>query len=533
MRDLNTVFCCLHSRYQPRYPRFKLCPECRAEAPREAMVVETVVDHFSKPEFREFFIETEHEIQMGVDKRRPDIVFLDKVGNFVAIVECKQKGVIAYGRDQLQAYLCATDTPFGVFANSTEPADWEFYENLGRNQFREITREQFETEVPVYSVSDLTSTLSRIIRKNSTLQNIWMNGKVSKKTQSKGNLPCFFMIENEGNEIECVIDKEKDGLFAALPAVGNDVLVNGNVVLWPSKGEYRFTVAGIKNPSAVLKGKIVSVTDLIDTLQTIVKIHSGKVQGKISNKPTKRRGYIHLHLKDADANEDTVGATIECQLPPSIADNLSFSVKKGDIVRIDGQFDIFPPVSRYQIIARNIQYAPYTDSSEDEDKMETVVEDITTRDQLSDEIKILEPQLKQLEDKINDLKVEKDEVAQQVRQESEKLDEVKQTIKSDRAHNQDLKSIQKHLSDAIERLRMDKTKLETEVGKLERKEHELYASRKQRKEKIQQLETLLNDLKSDLSKPLSEDNIGPQKSRGNKKQGIKSWFKNRFSKENK
>ena len=138
MRDLETVLCRLHSRYQPRYPHFKLCPECRVEAPHETIVVEAVVNYFSKLEFRELFIETEHSIQMGSDNRRPDIVLLDEAGNFVAIAECKQIGVVNYGHKQLQSYLCATDTQFGVFANSTEPSDWKFYENLGRNQFKEI-----------------------------------------------------------------------------------------------------------------------------------------------------------------------------------------------------------------------------------------------------------------------------------------------------------------------------------------------------------------------------------------------------------
>ncbi len=158
MRDLNTVFCRLHSRSQQRYPLFKLCPECRAEAPHEAIVVEAVVNYFSKPEFREFFIQTEHEIQMGTKKLRADILLLDRVGNFVVIAECKRRGVITYGRDQLQAYLCATDTPFGVFANGIDSSDWEFYENLRQNRFKGIKRNQFEREVlskrPIESIRE-------------------------------------------------------------------------------------------------------------------------------------------------------------------------------------------------------------------------------------------------------------------------------------------------------------------------------------------------------------------------------------------
>ncbi len=146
MRTLDTVLCCLHSRSQPRYPRFQSCPMCRTEAPRETIIVEAAVNYFSKPEFQELFINIECGIQMGVDNRRGDIVLLDKAENFIAIIECKRTGVVTYGPDQLKAYLCATDTQFGVFANSTDPNDWEFYENLRRNQFKKLTRNQFEKE---------------------------------------------------------------------------------------------------------------------------------------------------------------------------------------------------------------------------------------------------------------------------------------------------------------------------------------------------------------------------------------------------
>ena len=142
MRDLNTVFCHLHSHSQPRHPRFILCPYCREDAPYEAIVVEAVVNYLS-PKLHDFFIETELEIQMGTDKRRADIVLVDGKQNDAAIVECKRIGVQGDGIDQLKSYLCATATPLGVFANSTDPDDWKFYENLGRNQFKDITSDIF------------------------------------------------------------------------------------------------------------------------------------------------------------------------------------------------------------------------------------------------------------------------------------------------------------------------------------------------------------------------------------------------------
>lgn len=147
MRDLEIVLCHRHSCFQPRYPHFKLCPECHEDASREAIIVEAVVNYFSRPKFREFFIQTEREIQMGIDRRRADIVLLDRIESFLIIAECKRKGVVNYGYDQLESYLCATDTQFGVFANSTDHDDWKFYENLRRNRFTKITRDQFEERV--------------------------------------------------------------------------------------------------------------------------------------------------------------------------------------------------------------------------------------------------------------------------------------------------------------------------------------------------------------------------------------------------
>ena len=187
MRDLETVLCHLHSRSQPRYPLFTLCPDCRMEAPREAIIVEAVVNYFSTPEFSTFFIDTEHKIQMGADSRRADIMLLDGAGNFVAIAECKQIGVVNYGHKQLQSYLCATDTRFGVFANSTEPVDWKFYENLGRNQFKEITPNQFDVGVGVVRSIEFTATEKKAFESNRTSRSRFARRRERAKRANRQN----------------------------------------------------------------------------------------------------------------------------------------------------------------------------------------------------------------------------------------------------------------------------------------------------------------------------------------------------------
>ncbi len=114
---------------------------------QELDVVEAVVAYFSEPKFAKFSILRECSIQMGPINSRADIVLHDTEGNFIAIAECKAPGGANYGIPQLQSFLCATDTPFGIFASSTNRDSWIFYENLRHNRFRRIERSDFEKRV--------------------------------------------------------------------------------------------------------------------------------------------------------------------------------------------------------------------------------------------------------------------------------------------------------------------------------------------------------------------------------------------------
>lgn len=113
----------------------------------EGIVVEEVFRYFSDPRFQKFSIKTEYPIQMGSVNRRADVVLVDSANRLVAVAECKRVGAEGHGLDQLKSYLSATDTRFGIFANSTNPGAWDFYENLGRNQVRPMTRSEFEERV--------------------------------------------------------------------------------------------------------------------------------------------------------------------------------------------------------------------------------------------------------------------------------------------------------------------------------------------------------------------------------------------------
>ena len=83
---------------------------------------------------------------MGTIHSRADIVLRDAQENFIAITECKSPSETSY-TEPLKSYLCATDTPFGILASSTNRDSWIFYENLRHNRFRRIERSDFERRV--------------------------------------------------------------------------------------------------------------------------------------------------------------------------------------------------------------------------------------------------------------------------------------------------------------------------------------------------------------------------------------------------
>lgn len=118
----------------------------QSPVPSEVRVENAVVEYF-KTQFVEFTIELQREIQMGSYTGRADVVLLGGKKNLVVIAECKRIGYIGTGVEQLQSYLTVTETRFGIFANGEQPDAWAFYERLGQNKFKQMSRSEFEKEV--------------------------------------------------------------------------------------------------------------------------------------------------------------------------------------------------------------------------------------------------------------------------------------------------------------------------------------------------------------------------------------------------
>ena len=113
----------------------------------EPQVTQSVVRYFSGPQFRGFYAQHQVTIQMGSSPRRADIALYTDTSSpqMVAIVECKGEGITNI--EQLHSYLSASATELGILANTDDPNRWHYVRNLGRNQFEEITRADFESRV--------------------------------------------------------------------------------------------------------------------------------------------------------------------------------------------------------------------------------------------------------------------------------------------------------------------------------------------------------------------------------------------------
>ena len=114
--------------------------------PSEVIVENAVVEYF-KANFGNLTIELQREIQMGSYTGRADVVLVAGKRDLVVIAECKRIGYIGTGMEQLQSYLAVTETRFGIFANNEQPDTWAFYEKQGKNNFKQISRSEFEKGV--------------------------------------------------------------------------------------------------------------------------------------------------------------------------------------------------------------------------------------------------------------------------------------------------------------------------------------------------------------------------------------------------
>ena len=194
------------------------------------------------------------------------------------------------------------------------------------------------------NVSEVTQQLKKIIKANSDLRDVWIQGKISKVEPTRSGT-FNFTLTDRNKKIECVIFNELAHLKDTLPPVGSNVSVKGQIYVYDTISEYRFKVTDMPGSGGS------SINDLMNTLSsTLREVPPVEVQGEIAEVFETSAGFTILKLKDVTLDEQ-VNEVIECTLDREI--DSPFPLRQGEPVTAEGRFDIFRSASTYRIFIDN------------------------------------------------------------------------------------------------------------------------------------------------------------------------------------
>ncbi|MDE0316872.1 MAG: exodeoxyribonuclease VII large subunit [Candidatus Poribacteria bacterium] len=102
---------------------------------------------------------------------------------------------------------------------------------------------QLELPIPrtIFSVTQITKTLSRIIEQQPVLQNVWVKGQVSNLSRpASGHI--YFTLKDENSNIRSVAFRSSASRLQFLPRDGDEVLVQGRINIYAASSEYQIIV---------------------------------------------------------------------------------------------------------------------------------------------------------------------------------------------------------------------------------------------------------------------------------------------------
>lgn len=106
---------------------------------------------------------------------------------------------------------------------------------------------QLELPMPrtIFSVTQITNTLSRIIEQQSVLQNVWVKGQVSNLSRpASGHI--YFTLKDENSNIKSVAFRSSASRLQFVPRDGDEVLVQGRINIYAASSEYQIIVNAIE-----------------------------------------------------------------------------------------------------------------------------------------------------------------------------------------------------------------------------------------------------------------------------------------------
>ena len=102
---------------------------------------------------------------------------------------------------------------------------------------------QLELPMPrtIFSVTQITKTLSRIIEQQPVLQNMWVKGQVSNLSRpASGHI--YFTLKDENSNIRSVAFRSSASRLQFVPRDGDEVLVQGRINIYAASSEYQIIV---------------------------------------------------------------------------------------------------------------------------------------------------------------------------------------------------------------------------------------------------------------------------------------------------
>ncbi len=100
---------------------------------------------------------------------------------------------------------------------------------------------EFSMPEPVLSVSEITSTLVKVIQGAPELKEVSVQGQISDLGQPKSGI-IYFRLKDAKSQIRCVMFRQNVIRLQFVPDNGDEVLVKGTVAIYAANGEYQIRV---------------------------------------------------------------------------------------------------------------------------------------------------------------------------------------------------------------------------------------------------------------------------------------------------
>ena len=97
----------------------------------------------------------------------------------------------------------------------------------------------------IFSVSQITRTISRTIEQQPELQNVWVKGQISNlSTPASGHI--YFTLKDANSTIRSIVFKSSASRLKYLPSDGEEVLVQGNIKIYAASSNYQIVISKIE-----------------------------------------------------------------------------------------------------------------------------------------------------------------------------------------------------------------------------------------------------------------------------------------------